>query len=152
LPRHPQAPRFISQALPEDAPGLRVVSQVHQPQSYDGPFFRPDNRRAYPASHSHCIAPNPADTIMDIEDFYNWEKMSISNIISLMVKWFDVESVKMEVNTANVESGVWWIIEFEKGNKKYFVTGQRTDIVRRRLIEQLDRLDIRKDYLNQQTP
>jgi len=89
---------------------------------------------------------------MDIEDFYNWEKMSISNIISLMVKWFDVESVKMEVNKSNVESGVWWTIEFEKGCKKYFVNGQRTDIVRRRLIEQLDRLDIRKDYLNQQTP
>lgn len=87
---------------------------------------------------------------MDKEDFYNWEKMSISNIISLMVKWFGITSVRMEVfERANVESGVWWEIEFEKDGQKHFANGQRMDVVRRRLIESLDRLNIRENYLKE---
>jgi len=87
--------------------------------------------------------------LIDIEDFYNWEKMSISNIIHLMVKWFDIDHVEMWVSQRNnVESGVWWNIKFEKDGQNYYADGQRMDIVRRRLIEQLDRLEIRKDYLN----
>lgn len=75
--------------------------------------------------------------------------MSISNIIYLMVKWFDCTAVEMEVTQrSNVESGVWWRVKFEKDNNTYYADGQRMDIVRRRLIERLDHLEIRKDYLN----
>ena len=103
------------------------------------------NIRTVRNSHAH----NHDDTIMDIEDFYNWEKMSISNIVHLMVKWFGVTSVEIEVmQRDNVESGVWWRIKFENDNQTYYADGQRMDIVRRRLIERLDNLDIRKDYLN----
>lgn len=86
---------------------------------------------------------------MDIEDFYKWEDKSISNIIYLMVKCFGFGGVKLElIQRDNVESGVWWEVEFERDAQRYFVNGQRMEIVKRRLIEQLDRLDIRKDYLN----
>lgn len=51
---------------------------------------------------------------MDKEDFYHWEKMSLSGIISLMVKWFGFP-----------------------------------DIVRRRLIEFLDELNTRENYLKE---
>ena len=72
---------------------------------------------------------------MDIEDFYLWEKMSISNIIYLMVKWFGFTSVEMEVTARdNVQSGVWWVLKCEKDSQIFYVDGQRTDIVRRRLI------------------
>jgi hypothetical protein len=91
------------------------------------------------------------DKPMDKEDLYNWEKMSLSNIILLMVKWFNFDNVTMEVQCRpNVESGVWWNLKIEQDGKTYYVTGQRTDIVRRRLIEILDSLEIRKHYLNEQ--
>lgn len=87
---------------------------------------------------------------MDIEDFYNWEKMSISNIIWLMVKWFNCTDVQMEVTERNVESGVWFRIQFVRDGNTYYCDGQRPDIVRKRLIDRLDFLDIRKDYLDKQ--
>lgn len=85
---------------------------------------------------------------MDIEDFYLWEKMPISNIIYLMVKWFNCTSVEMEVSQRDVESGVWFHIKFDRDGKTYYANGQRPDIARRRLIAELDNLEIRKDYLN----
>lgn len=85
---------------------------------------------------------------MDIAKFYDWENMALSKIIGLMVKWFNVESVEMEVTERPVESGVWWHIKFIRNGKTYYANGQRADIVRRRLIAELDRLEIRKDYLN----
>lgn len=88
---------------------------------------------------------------MDKEDFYHWEKMALSGIIGLMVKYFGFTSVKMEYRERdNVESGVWIELEIEKERNelcpKRYIHGQRTDIVRRRLIEFLDELDIRKEY------
>ena len=91
---------------------------------------------------------------MDKEDFYNWEKMSLARIITLMVKWFGFPSVNMQVHERdNVESGIWYELKIEHSDlgqiNTSYISGQRSDVVRRRLIEFLDQLDIRKDYLKE---
>lgn len=93
---------------------------------------------------------------MDKEDFYHWEKMSLSGIMSLMVKWFGFPSVTMELRQRdNVESGVWYEITIAPRHDEpdqthnHYVNGQRADVVRRRLIELLDLLEVRKDYLKE---
>jgi hypothetical protein len=89
---------------------------------------------------------------MNTEKFYNWEKMNITFIIHLMVKWFDFQSVQMEIRERpDVESGMWIDIKIEKHNPEglWFVSAQRLDIVHRRLIEFLDRQNIREEYLKE---
>ena len=81
---------------------------------------------------------------MKMEDYYKWEDLALSSIVHLMVKMFDFE----EVNTTtfqrhNVESGVWIDVTIKKGKQTWYVSAQRTDILKRRLIELLDNLQIR---------
>ena len=87
---------------------------------------------------------------MDTEKYYNWEKMNVAYIIHLMIKWFNFQLVQMEVRERpSVESGMWYDIKIERHNpeKLWFVSGQRLDIVHRRLIEFLDSQNVREDYL-----
>jgi hypothetical protein len=90
---------------------------------------------------------------MDLEDYYNWEKMSLSGIMALMVKWFGFTEVSLEIRQRdNVESGVWYEIKISPlptepdQAHSHFVNGQRTDVVKRRLIELLDQLNVRENY------
>lgn len=81
---------------------------------------------------------------MKIEDYYKWEEMPVSSIIWLMVKWFDFDKVEQEtLGRASVESGVWITITVTRKELNLSITGQRPDIIKRRLIELLDNLEAR---------
>lgn len=85
---------------------------------------------------------------MDLEKFYEWEKMNVTYIIYLMIKWFNFDAVNFETrNRPDVESCVWFDIKIEKDKKTWYVSGQRPDIIHRRLIEFLDGQNVRADYL-----
>jgi hypothetical protein len=89
---------------------------------------------------------------MGMDNYYNWEKMAVSSIVWLMIKCFNFDTV--DVNTAyrkDVESGVWITVKIEKGGKTWYIDGQRTDIIQRRLIEYLDGQNIRNDYLKERS-
>lgn len=89
----------------------------------------------------------------EIKDkFYDWESMSVSQIIQLMVKWFDFERVNMTCSSRHaVESGIWFEIEIEKdAHNKYSGSAQRLDLLKTRLIYALDGVwKIREDYLKE---
>jgi hypothetical protein len=90
---------------------------------------------------------------MDLEKIYDWENMALSSITTLMVKWFNFDKVEMTTTgRVAVESGIWFDItihrgEIGKGGHQWSVSGQRTDIVKRRLIEFLDGQNVRADFL-----
>lgn len=55
-----------------------------------------------------------------------------------MCKWFDFESVNVNYEQRNsVASRIWINIRIEDKNKTYYISGQRNDIVKRRLIDWL---------------
>lgn len=72
-----------------------------------------------------------------IKDF---ESQPLSQITFNMVKWFNFDTVSTDISyRANVESTVWISIKIVKGEKTWYVDGQRIDIVKRRLIEFLNK-------------
>lgn len=90
----------------------------------------------------------------DIKDkFYDWESMSVSQIIQLMVKWFDFRRVDITCRSRHqVESGIWFDIEIEKheNDDRYSISAQRLDILKSRLITALDDVwKVREDYLKE---
>lgn len=87
---------------------------------------------------------------MDLNKYYQWEYMALSSIIWLMIKWFNFDSVEMETEyRKDVESGVWISLKIVQGNVANYITGQRPDIVKKRLIEYLDSKNIRETYLKE---
>jgi hypothetical protein len=87
---------------------------------------------------------------MDLDKINNWENMSVSGIIGIMVKWLDFHHIELTTQARpKVESGVWYDIQVkdENFNYKFSVSAQRQDLLRARLIEQLDKLNLREEYL-----
>lgn len=79
-----------------------------------------------------------------IDDLLKFEDQPVSQIIYSMVKWMGFDDVEMNaVGKAAVESGVWVLIRIKKGKKVWWIDGQRLDIVKRRLIEFLDKQKVR---------
>lgn len=86
------------------------------------------------------------------DKFYDWESMSVSQIIQLMVKWFDFHQVNMTCRSRHqVESGIWFDIEISKQeNEQYSISAQRLDLLKHRLIIALDGIwKVREDYLKE---
>lgn len=74
------------------------------------------------------------DKIMDFEG------QPLSQITYNMVKWFDFDCVDISTSyRADVESRVWISIKIIKKESTWYVDGQRIDIVKRRLIEFLNK-------------
>lgn len=80
---------------------------------------------------------------MALEDLYKWEEMSLSQIIEIMVKWFNYTEVEHKVaGRHSVESGVWHDVAISKNTtmeSRIWINGQRIPIVKARLIAFLDR-------------
>lgn len=75
-----------------------------------------------------------------IDRIQNFEDQPLSQIIYNMIKWYNYDSVEMHTHArANVESGIWISLQIHKELKTWYVDGQRLDIVKRRLIEFLDK-------------
>ena len=86
---------------------------------------------------------------MDLEKMYNWEQMSVSGIIGIMVKWFDFHLVEFETSyRSDVESRIWYDIEVKDKNSKYVfsVSAQTQILLKQRLITQLDKLGLRDKH------
>ena len=86
---------------------------------------------------------------MDLEKIYEWEKMSVSSIIGIIVKWFDFHNVEFNTNyRPDVESRIWYNIEARDKDSKYVfsVSAQSQILLRQRLIAQLDKLGLRDKY------
>lgn len=90
---------------------------------------------------------------MALTDLYKWELMSTSGILYVVVKWLNYEFVKFELSErSNVESGIWYTLElWEKRNQPHasaYISSQRDDLLKKRLIEFLDSKDHRpKEYI-----
>lgn len=75
-----------------------------------------------------------------LDDLENFEKQSVQAIAYNMVKWFMFDQVTIHTeHRANVESTVWITVSIEWGDGKHtmHITGQRNDIIHRRLSEWL---------------
>ena len=91
---------------------------------------------------------------MDLEQYYKWESMGISSIIYVMVKWLNFHDVTLNTRyRKDVESGIWFDIEIREDDKydkpAFSISAQRTDILRRRLIEYLDKKNLRPEEFKQ---
>lgn len=87
---------------------------------------------------------------MDIDKFYDWEKMHVAGIIYVMVKWMNIHHVEFTTTQRpKVESGIWYDITVKDENFSpiWNVSAQRLELLKERLIEMLDRKNFRKDYL-----
>lgn len=85
---------------------------------------------------------------MDLEEFYNWEKMTPTSIIYLMIKWFDFDEVNLNVRSRpEVASRIWYDVEVTKRKDKWSFSASRSDLIKDKLIKFLDRKNIRKSYL-----
>lgn len=89
----------------------------------------------------------------------NWEKHSLSSLLAILVKWFSVTEVNQStISRPEVASRVWITLtlqyEYNKKAKVMYIEGQTVEIVKRRLIDELDRWDIggeaRKLFLQKQ--
>ena len=72
------------------------------------------------------------------EKLEKFEEQSVQAIVFNMIKWFGFDRVTVETEVRNnVESSVWITvkIEWEDGKHSMHITGQRHDIVQRRLSE-----------------
>ncbi|MGN6416155.1 MAG: hypothetical protein ACTHMC_01595 [Pseudobacter sp.] len=79
-----------------------------------------------------------------IDSLHAFEFQSTHQLVYNMVKWFCFDEVEYTTrHRPNVESTVWMQLTIEKDGKKWVVEGQRLDIVKRRLIEFLDKQGIR---------
>jgi hypothetical protein len=86
---------------------------------------------------------------MDLEKIYEWEKMSVSSIIGIIVKWFEFYYVEFSTNyRPDVESRIWYNIEVRDKNSKYVfsVSAQTQILLKQRFIIQLDKLGLRDKY------
>ena len=86
---------------------------------------------------------------MDLEKMYNWEQMSVSGIIGIMVKWFDFHNVEFNTShRSDVDSRIWYNIEVRGENLKYVfsVSAQTQILLKQRLITQLDKLGLRDKH------
>lgn len=84
-----------------------------------------------------------------LDKIIDFESQPLSQIIFNMIKWFEFDGVNAETWARNnVESGVWISLHIRKGEKTWCVDGQRLDIVKRRLIEFLDKQKVRPDPEN----
>lgn len=73
-----------------------------------------------------------------IERLKDFESQSIQTIAYNMCKWFEFESVNIDTQYRdNVESHVWITIKITNKLNTFHISGQRNDIVKKRLIEWL---------------
>lgn len=70
------------------------------------------------------------------------EKMHLAGIMTVLFKGYECEDVKLELSAGNAQTGIWYQVFFTYQNQKYLVDGSRLDIVKKRLIDLLRRLDI----------
>jgi len=77
----------------------------------------------------------------------NWEKMALSSLLTVMVKYFDCENIELSVNSRpEVASRMWYTLSFELperyghiSRRRRFVSASRLDLMCERLISLLDR-------------
>lgn len=89
---------------------------------------------------------------MEMDSFYDWEKMSISSIIYVMVQWLNIHHVEFNTtNRQNVESGIWYdlVVKDKDFNHQWHVSSQRQSLLKERLIAELDRRNYRESYLKE---
>lgn len=94
---------------------------------------------------------------MEQKDFYDWENMSVFKITSLMVMWFNFERVDIRtLSRPSVASRIWYELEIHERHHQphasMYISAQRLDIVKRKLIEYLDSKNIRDDYKKSLNP
>jgi hypothetical protein len=82
---------------------------------------------------------------MAFEDITKFEKQSLSQLLVTLQKWFPetINNPVMEVRQHNCESGIWISIDLKMKGKKYNIGGSRIDVAKRRLIEFLDKHQLR---------
>lgn len=74
------------------------------------------------------------------EKLQDFESQTLSQITYNMIKWFNFEEIEHTTKfRPNVESGVWISLKIVKGQTTWYVDGQRIDIVKKRLIEFLNK-------------
>lgn len=91
---------------------------------------------------------------MDLKKYYDWENMPVASIITIMMKWLNVRKVDFTTTSrANVESGVWLeiIVRDDAFQPLWSVSAQRLDLLKERLIEALDRRNMRNEYLKEKS-
>lgn len=87
-----------------------------------------------------------------MDKYFDWEKMTITSIIGLMIMYLGFDKVEMECYARpEVASRIWFNISIRssEGHLIAGVDGQRIDILKRRLIEYLDGKELRKDWLKE---
>jgi len=74
------------------------------------------------------------------DKLYDFENQTMQAIFFNMIKWFEFDSIDVECKRRpDVESTVWISITIQKGEKTWYIDGQRNDIVKRRLVEWLNK-------------
>lgn len=87
---------------------------------------------------------------MSMDKYFQWEKMTLADLIVVMVKFMDFDRVEMTVEARpDVASRIWFRLEFERPDQKSFVDGQSIEIVHRRIIELLDSQKMREAWQKQ---
>lgn len=85
---------------------------------------------------------------MSMDKYFQWERMTLADLITLMIKYLNFDAVVMEISSRpEVASRVWFRITVKRNDENHFVDGQTTETVHRRLIELLDNQKMREAYL-----
>jgi hypothetical protein len=85
---------------------------------------------------------------MSMDKYFQWERMTLADLIVIMIKFLDFDSVVMETSSRpDVASRVWFRITVKRNDENHFVDGQTIEKVHRRLIELLDEQKMREQYL-----
>ncbi|MEM9929472.1 MAG: hypothetical protein AAF840_06620 [Bacteroidota bacterium] len=80
------------------------------------------------------------------ERIKNWEHASLSQILYDLLTCYRI-ACTMQINEYSCESGAWIVIEISYQGQDYLIDGSRLDVVRRRLINWIDRQHIRDNVI-----
>lgn len=76
----------------------------------------------------------------EIDKILDFDSQPLSMIMYNLIKWFNVDTIETEFSSRpEVESRVWITVKITKGDKHWYVDGQRNDIVKDRLIRWYER-------------
>lgn len=96
-------------------------------------------------------------SIIDMGDFMDslvdWESKSLASLLCTAAKWFNADDIELRiVNRPEVASRIWITCSVMLNGQKRYIDGQSPDIVQRRLVDLMDRLELggsaREDLLN----
>lgn len=66
----------------------------------------------------------------------DFEKQPLSQVCHTLVKWYGFEYANIEIERRDdVESGVWITVKYQKNGIDGYVSAQRLDLVKQRLMD-----------------